>query len=172
MFIRLSILLLLSRPTAFILITHHARLSALKSTLLYCPTNSTTKKGLHFSLSAISRLMVLSGFLLSDSVEREHHPPWYFAGILNEWWVQWVLTQTMPQSNITVICSKFGECPQRLFCLFFDYKSWHISSCGAKWKRWGGGGAENKIGNSNFFKNMSCKALFLDISSLCAMKSS
>ena len=32
------------------------------------------------------------------------------------------LTQTMPQSNITVICSKFGEYPQRLFCLSLDYK--------------------------------------------------
>ena len=31
------------------------------------------------SLSATSRLMVLSGFLLSDSVEREHQPPLIFA---------------------------------------------------------------------------------------------
>ena len=50
------------------------------NSLIYCPTNSTTKlKGFHFSLSAISRLMVLSGFLLSDSVEREHQPPLIFA---------------------------------------------------------------------------------------------
>ena len=33
------------------------------------------------------------------------------------------LTQTMPQSNITVICSKFGEYPQRLFYLSLDYRS-------------------------------------------------
>ena len=167
MFIRLSILLLLSRPTAFILIPHHARLSALKSTLLYCPTNSTTKKDLHFPLSAISRLMVLSGFLLSDSVEREHQLPWYFAGILNEWWVQWVLTQTMPQSNITVICSKFGECPQRLFCLFFDYKSWHISSCGAKWKRWGGEGLKIKSEIPIFLRICLARHFFRYIISMC-----
>ena len=33
-----------------------------------------------------------------------------------------VSSQTMPQSNITVICSKFGDYPQRLFCLSLDYK--------------------------------------------------
>ena len=50
------------------------------NSLIYCPTNSTTKlKGFHLSLSAISRLMVLSGFLLSDSVEREHQPPLIFS---------------------------------------------------------------------------------------------
>ena len=50
------------------------------NSLIYCPTNSTTKlKGFHLSLSAISRLMVLSGFLLSDSVERDHKPPLIFS---------------------------------------------------------------------------------------------
>ena len=50
------------------------------NSLIYCPTNSTTKlKGFHLSLSAISRLMVLSGFLLSDSVERDHQPPLIFS---------------------------------------------------------------------------------------------
>ena len=67
--------LLLNPPTAFIFVPQHARLSALKSTLLHWPTNSITKKVFHLSLSATSRLMVLSGFLLSDSVEREHQPP-------------------------------------------------------------------------------------------------
>ena len=68
----------------------------------------------------------------------------------------------MPQSNITVICSKFGECPQRLFCLFFFIINHDISVAAEQNEKGGGGGggAENKIGNSNFFKNMSCKALF------------
>ena len=43
-------------------------------------------------------------------------------------------SQTMPQSNITVRCSKFGEFPQRLFNLFLDYKSSHISGGEGKQK--------------------------------------
>ena len=96
------------------------------NSLIYCPTNSTTKlKGFHLSLSAISRLMVLSGFLLSDSVERDHKPPLIFSRYLknvlatikmNGEFSDFFVTQTMPQSNITVICSKFGE-------LSLDYRS-------------------------------------------------
>ena len=67
---------------------------------------------------------------LSDSVERDHQPPLIFAQYFKNvratikmiWMVSSVSSQTMPQSNITVICSKFGEYPQRLFCLSLDYK--------------------------------------------------
>ena len=76
--------------------------------------------------------MVLSGFLLSDSVERDHKPPLIFSRYLknvratikmNGEFSEFSHMQTMPQSNITVICSKFGEYPQRFFCLSLDYKS-------------------------------------------------
>ena len=55
----------------------------------------------------------------------------------------------MPQSNITVICSKFGEYPQRLFCLSLDYNH-DISAAAEQNKKVGVGRwvAENKIGNS------------------------
>ena len=60
------------------------------------------------------------------------------------------VTQTMPQSNITVICSKFGEYPQRLFCLSLDIIDHDISAAAEQNKKVGVGrwGAENKIGNS------------------------
>ena len=63
----------------------------------------------------------------------------------------------MPQSNITVICS--GNVRKGFFACFFIIN--HDISVAAEQNEKGGeGGAENKIGNSNFFKNMSCKALF------------
>ena len=112
---------------------------------------------------------------LTDSVEREHQPPLIFAQYFKNvratikmiWMVSSVSSQTMPQSNITVICSKFGECPQRLFCLFFDYKSWHISSCGAKWKRWGGEGLKIKSEIPIFLRICLARHFFRYIISMC-----
>ena len=50
----------------------------------------------------------------------------------------------MPQSNITLICSKFGECPQRLFCLFFFIIN-HDISVAAEQNEKGVGGEGLKI---------------------------
>ena len=129
------------------------------NSLIYCPTNSTTKlKGFHLSLSTTSRLMVLLGFLLSDSVEREHQPPLifsrYFKNVratikMNGEFSEFSHRLCHKATSLLYVLSS-GNIRKGFFAclLIIDHD---ISAAAEQNKKVGGGGgwvAENKIGNS------------------------
>ena len=139
---------LLNPPTAFIFVPQHARLSALKSTLLYWPTNLTT----NFSLSATSRITVLSSFPLSDSVEREcsSASPWYFPGFLKtyeqrqKWMVSSVSSHRLCHKATFLLDVQSSGNTRKGFLTCFLITNHHISAAAKGNKKWGGW-AENKI---------------------------
>ena len=116
------------------------------------PTNLTTEKGFHFSLSATSRIMVLSGFPLSDSVEREcsSASPWYFPGFLKtyeqrqKWMVSSVSSHRLCHKATLVLYVQRSGNTRKGFFACFSITNHHISAAAKENKKWGGW-AENKM---------------------------